>query len=67
MAIKIDRYPQLRFLCWFRDTSGTISEPEALSLYERQWRHVDTSKLDDDERALIDRLVRDHGNGVFLG
>lgn len=43
-----------------------ISEVEALSLYERNWRFVDQAAMPAHERELVERLVRDYGNGVLL-
>jgi hypothetical protein len=42
-----------------------MSEPDVLALYEREWRHLDPDRLDPDERALIERLVRTYGHGVL--
>lgn len=66
MTISIDDYPQLALIAWNRKVR-TLSEVEALALYEanRQW--VDQSLMDERERALFDRLVVEHGQGVFLG
>lgn len=66
MTISIDDYPQLALIAWNRKVR-TLSEVEALALYEanRQW--VDQSLMDERERALLDRLVVEHGQGVFLG
>ena len=64
--IKVSDYPQLRLLAWNLKESSTISAEEALSLYERNWRHVDVEALSDSESALIDTLVRTVGNGSLL-
>ena len=66
MTISIDDYPQLALIAWNRKVR-TLSEVEALALYEanRQW--VDQSLMDERARALLDRLVVEHGQGVFLG
>ncbi|HZR02940.1 MAG TPA: hypothetical protein VFA81_07200 [Burkholderiales bacterium] len=63
--IDIDQYPNLALLCWNR-AERTISEQEALALYEANWRFVDVEGLSAHERALIDRLVREVGNAVLL-
>lgn len=62
--IQIDRYPNLRLLAW-QMHQDWISEAEALSLYEREWRHVDVAHLTSEERQLIDQLVVSYGNGVL--
>ncbi|WP_339673866.1 hypothetical protein [Dasania marina] len=65
MAIKIDRYPQLRIIAWNRHEDDFITEEEALALYERNWVYVDQDHLCVDERAFIDRIADKHGNGVL--
>ncbi|WP_177177942.1 nucleotidyl transferase AbiEii/AbiGii toxin family protein [Citreimonas salinaria] len=44
-----------------------IGAEEALGLYERNWCLVETDKLDDEERNLLEQLVEKFGNGVFIG
>jgi len=63
--IDVDLYPNLALLCWNR-TVRQISEADALALYERNWRFVDQVNMPANERALIERLVQTHGNGVLL-
>jgi len=63
--ILINQYPQLHLICWNRDEDRLVTPEEALSLYERNWKYVDESALSDDEKALIDRLVEKHGNGIL--
>lgn len=63
--LKIADFPQLKFICWNRREDDVVSEEEALSLYERNWRFVEQKELEPHEQALIDRLVRDYRNGVF--
>ena len=62
--IEIDRYPNLRLLAW-QMHQDWISEEEALSIYEREWRHVDVAHLASDECQLIEHLVVSYGNGVL--
>ena len=63
-TVEIDRYPALRLLAW-QVHVPRLSEPEALALYEREWRHLDPERLEPHERALIERLVRTYGHGVL--
>lgn len=63
MAVVITEYAQLTRLCWNLPGVVAISGAQALSIYEERWRHLDESALDAKERALIDRLVHEHGNG----
>lgn len=66
MLVHIKRYPQLKGLCWNRDADAVIGGAEALALYERNWRFVDREALDEEEQALLNRLVARYGNGTFL-
>ena len=49
---------------WIADTE--LTPKQALDLYERNWRHVDTAAMTPHERALLDRLVRSVGGGRLL-
>jgi hypothetical protein len=61
LVIGLADYPQLRDLAWNR-VDPFIPASEAFQLYERNWRLLDPSTLDDRERALIARLKADFGN-----
>jgi hypothetical protein len=63
--VNVDEFPNLALLCW-NLAARTLDEREALALYERNWRHVDPGSMPPHERALVDRLVREYGNGVLL-
>ncbi len=62
--IKIDNYPQLKLIAWNRHTKD-ITEEEALSLYETNWRFVDQDNLTSDEQKLINRLIYEYGKGFL--
>lgn len=64
-AVRLADYPQLGQLAWHRQ-SDTLTEEEALALYERHWRHVDTSTLEPAERRFIAHLAQRHGKGALL-
>lgn len=64
--IRLDAYPQLRKLAWQLAGVESLTPKEALDLYERNWRHVETASLSPDERALIDQLSRALGAGRLL-
>lgn len=67
MTIRISDYPQLSLISWHLPNKDMeLTEADALSLYERNWRHVDTPSLTEEEQALIDHLVATVGNGLFL-
>ena len=65
MLLRIGDFPQLKLIAWNRREDDFIEEQDALALYERNWRFVDQDALTPLERQLIDRLVRQHGNGVL--
>lgn len=54
--IKIDDYPELRALAWQIHGTDTLTPIEARDIYERNWRHLAISKLEDHERHLINAL-----------
>lgn len=64
-TIKIADYPQLQSICWNYDPAIELREADALALYERRWVYVDQDAMTADERAFLDRLVQEHGHGVF--
>ena len=66
MRIKVKAYPQLHNLCWNRPDHAVVDGPEALGLYERNWRFVEPDALEIPERKLLDTLVERYGNGVFM-
>jgi len=49
-------YPQLKQLAWQVHGSDELTPAEALSIYERNWRHVDIHALEPQERKLVDAL-----------
>lgn len=56
VRINPDNYPQLKQLAWQVQGNNELGPTEALGIYERNWRHVDTSALEPRERNLIDAL-----------
>jgi hypothetical protein len=62
-AIEIDRYPQLKLLCWNRRTRYLTPE-DAWSLYDRNWRFVESDQLEATERELIDSLFSLYGGKI---
>ncbi|TFL15894.1 hypothetical protein DR046_23015 [Jannaschia formosa] len=66
VQVRIADFPELAKLCWNRPEATVLDGPVALSIYERNWRHVDEDALGADEAALIETLTNLHGNGVFL-
>lgn len=54
--IRMKDYPQLRELAWHVQDATELTPREALSIYERNARHLDDSELAPRERALIKAL-----------
>ena len=65
-AIVLAEYAQLRQLAWQLPGVTVLTPPEALQLYERNWRHVDPVAMDAGERELVATLVREVGGGRLL-
>jgi hypothetical protein len=62
LVVRLADYPQLKDLAWNR-VDEFIPASDAFKLYERNWRLLDPSTLEDRERALIERLKTELGNG----
>ena len=54
--IHLADYPQLKQLAWQVHGTDALTPAEALSIYERNWRHVDVQVLEPGERQLVDAL-----------
>ena len=54
--VRLGDYPQLKQLAWQVHGIDELTPAEALSIYERNWRHIDASKLQPHERQLVDAL-----------
>ena len=64
--IALASYPQLAGLTWSTPHATELLPEEAIALYERNWRHVDPSTLEEAERRLIRHLCRTFGVGPLL-
>ncbi len=64
-TVRLGDYAQLRLIAWNQKQDDRVSEEEALALYERNWDHVDVEKMLPLENALLQRLIKIHGNGVL--
>ncbi len=65
-AIRLADFPALKKLAWQLGGVDALAPGEALDLYERNWRHIDTSRLTREEAALIDALSATLGGGRLL-
>ncbi|TFZ02180.1 XRE family transcriptional regulator [Ramlibacter henchirensis] len=64
--IRLADYPQLQKLAWQLQGVEDVSPQEALSIYERNWRHVDGNTLTMKEIALVHALATALGGGRLL-
>lgn len=62
--VEARNFPNLKLLCWNRAVRF-LTERDALGLYERNWRFVDTGTMPENERALIRKLAEKYGRGVL--
>lgn len=56
VSVKLNDYPQLKQLSWHVSGADTLTPKEALDIYERNWRYVDTEKIDQKEMDLVEAL-----------
>ena len=65
--ITLDQLPELQQAAWHLADKGIRLTPEEVfELYERNWRHIDRSRMGDTEARLLDRLTKTVGKGVML-
>ena len=64
--IAIQRYPQLKELVWQLRDDAVISPRDALNIYERNWRFIDSKSLTREEQTLIEQLKETIGKGYLL-
>ena len=64
--VRLADYPQLKRLAWQLHGVDELSPTDALSLYERNWRHIDQASLEPAERELLKVLVDQLGGGRLL-
>jgi transcriptional regulator with XRE-family HTH domain len=56
VRISLAEYPQLKQLAWHVHGVDSLSPREALSIYERNWRHLDLEAMEEKERCLVEAL-----------
>ena len=59
--IRLTDYPQLKQLAWQVQGADELTPREALGIYERNWRHLDSPALEPRERDLVDTLQQVFG------
>ncbi len=62
--VDVNACENLKMLLWNRQ-ERYLDAKTAFRLYERNWRHIDRRNMSVAERALIDRLADQFGNGVL--
>lgn len=65
-TVRLADFPALRRLAWQLRDVTELTPQEALNLYERNWRHVDTQHMDEAERLLVSTLARELSGGRLL-
>lgn len=54
--MRLADYPQLKQLAWQVHGVDELTPAEALSIYERNWRHIDLAALQPHEQQLVEGL-----------
>ncbi|MEV8236416.1 hypothetical protein AB0P23_14280 [Rhodococcus sp. NPDC077669] len=62
--VRLADYPQLQSIAWSLRPDAKISELDALSLYERNWRHV--GELGEYEKGFVQYLADRYSSGRLL-
>ncbi|KRC01014.1 hypothetical protein ASE11_05075 [Hydrogenophaga sp. Root209] len=66
VRVHLADYPQLKALAWQVHGIDTLSPLEALGIYERNARHLDTAAMLPAERALLQALRTGLGGGAAV-
>lgn len=64
--LRLADLPELRRLAWQLDPATALTPRQALDLYERNWRHLDSAAMTPHERDVLDSLVHGVGAGRLL-
>jgi transcriptional regulator with XRE-family HTH domain len=67
VRVRLADYPQLRALAWQVHGTDTLTPVEALGIYERNARHLDTAAMSVAEQALLQALRTGLGGGASVG
>lgn len=54
--VVLAEYPQLQALAWHIPEVSRVSKDEARGIYERHWRHLEPTRLQSHEKALLRAL-----------
>lgn len=66
VRVRLADYPQLKALAWQVHGTDTLSPLEALGIYERNVRHLDTAAMSPAEQALLQALRTGLGGGAAV-
>lgn len=66
VRVRLADYPQLKALAWQVHGTDTLSPLEALGIYERNARHLDTTAMSPSEQALLRALRTGLGGGAAV-
>lgn len=64
VRVRLADYPQLKALAWQVHGTDTLTPVEALGIYERNARHLDTAAMTPAEQALLQALRTGLGTGA---
>ena len=67
VRVRLADYPQLKALAWQVHSTDTLTPIEALGIYERNARHLDTAAMSVAEQALLQALRTGLGGGASVG
>ncbi|QHE75893.1 helix-turn-helix domain-containing protein [Hydrogenophaga sp. PBL-H3] len=67
VRVRLADYPQLKALAWQVHGTDTLTPMEALGIYERNVRHLDTAAMSPEEQALLQALRTGLGGGASVG
>lgn len=66
VRVRLADYPQLKALAWQVHGTDALSPLEALGIYERNARHLDTAAMSPAEQALLQALRAGLGGGAAV-
>ena len=67
VRVRLADYPQLKALAWQVHGTATLTPIEALGIYERNARHLDTAAMSAAEQALLQALRTGLGGAELQG
>ena len=65
-SIRLSAYAQLKSIAWQLGDTTSLTPREVLALYRRNWRHVDATEMNEEERAFVRTLVETFGGSRLV-